>query len=483
MRKCVISIVIASLWIFAAISPGQAQMVGRDDARALASGWIDVIIQNRGGWGGADAAEVADVQEFKRGNRVLGYFCRVRPRGYIVVSLRKELVPVKAYSATGDLGPRLDEGMADLIKGGMEQVLDHIEHQLGPVEAVRTEELVTIIDVDYRSTWEELERGGSKINYQAGGVLLTSSWSQGIPYNLQCPGPPLGDDCTSAFCFVGCVATAGAQIMRYWNWPPYGVGSPYDDTIDWWNMPDTLHSNSPAAFVDAVAELCHEIGIAVGMDYCEGTSHPCASTSETEDMMDVYEDHYHYHDDCSKRDRNDYSAVDWFELMKIDLNINRPIQYRVENHSIVADGWLEIGGVPIRQYHMNYGWDNNYTTWYTLDSLYLGGIDQEYMLIGIYPAQSMHNYIADGTYPRDSFPFRYFDRDITGNNATFESGQHLQFMPDIRLECTSTTGGSIRFYGSGSDTTYFYTRGNTSDGARIYDGAIKLSRYGGIKLY
>ncbi|MFC1683647.1 C10 family peptidase [Candidatus Zixiibacteriota bacterium] len=483
MRKYVISIVIASLGIIGAISPSQAQMVSRDDARTLASGWIDVIIQSKGNWGGAEVAEVADVQEFRRGNRVLGYFCRVRPQGYVVISLRKELVPVKAYSATGDLEPWLDEGMADLIKGGMEQVLDHIERRLGPVGDVRTAELVTVIDVDYWPTWEELERGGLKINYQEGDILLTSSWSQGFPYNVDCPGPPDGDDCTASFCFVGCVATAGAQIMRYWNWPPYGVGSPYDDAIAWRNMPDTLDTNSPQALVDAVAELCHEVGMAVGMDYCEGVSHPCASRSQTEDMIGVYEDHYHYHDDCSKRNRNDYSAVDWFELMKIDLNINRPVQYRVENHSIVADGWQEIGGVPLRQYHMNYGWDNNSTTWYSLDSLYLGGVDEEFMLIGIYPAQSMHNYIEDGTYPRESFPYRYFDRDISGNNATFESGQHLQFMPNIRLECTSTTGGSIRFYGSSSYHTHLFTRGDASEGVLIYDGAVKLNRYGGIKFY
>jgi hypothetical protein len=345
---------------------------------------------------------------------------------------------------------------------------------------VPTEKLVAIIDTDYRSIWEALEQGAPKINYQTGNELLSSSWHQGPPFNDLCPN--LG--CSQPPCFsntnapVGCVATAGAQIMRYWNWPPYGEGSPYNDTYDWPNMPDLFTGCTwAAAEINAVAELSREVGQAVGMGYgCSG------SYANTYDMEGVYENNYRYSEDCTKRDRNDYSNVNWFELMKTHLNINRPIHYRVTGHSIVSDGWREIGSPVLRQYHMNYGWDDGHNTWYSLDSLHLGGIDEEYMLVGIYPEQALHNSVA-GTYVRESFPYRYFDRDANGNSAIFESGQHLQFLPNIRVQCTSTTGGSIRFYGSSSYHTRLFTRGDESVGARIYNGGIKLNRYGGIKFY
>ena len=67
------------------------------------------------------------------------------------------------------------------------------------------------------------ESGFYKPVYTEGDVLLTSHWSQGHPYNSTCPGPWALDDCTAVRCSVGCVATAGAQIMRYWNWPPSGA--------------------------------------------------------------------------------------------------------------------------------------------------------------------------------------------------------------------------------------------------------------------
>ncbi len=58
-----------------------------------------------------------------------------------------------------------------------------------------------------------------------GGVapVVTARWGQGYPYNTLCPL-----DCnwidTCLQCVTGCVATAMAQIMHYWQWPVRGWG-------------------------------------------------------------------------------------------------------------------------------------------------------------------------------------------------------------------------------------------------------------------
>lgn len=492
------TIVIALLAVTGLTIPGLAEMATENDALTVANNWISMIIQEKGAWGGANTAFVEDIQEFRRGERTIGYFCNVKPVGYIVISLRKELAPVKAYSARCNLDPKSDKGMADLIKDRMERILDTIERLVGPVQTARTEDVSNILEINYRNAWAELEGDISTVewgldpnqgnigttNYQEGDVLLTSHWHQGDPYNQDCPAPPGGDDCTAAHCVVGCVATAGAQIMRYWNWPPYGVGSPYNDYYDWPNMPDRATAASPAAEIDAVAELSHEVGDAVGMGYCVGTApeqSACGSYANTYDMEDVYEDHYRYSTFCARRDRPDYSAVDWFNRIKNQLNANRPVQYRIPGHSIVGDGWQETGAGPTRQYHMNYGWDNVRDTWYTLDALHGGEPDEEYMLENVYPAQALGSFIS-GTYSKQSFPYRYFNRDATGNSATFEAGQYLQFLPTITATCTSTTGGSIRFYGASGNSTRLFSRGDRTKGVRIYGGAIKLNRYGSIRF-
>jgi hypothetical protein len=470
-----------------------AKTATTNEALTVANNWISVIIQEKGGWGDANTAYVGDIQEFRRGRRMIGFFCNVKPRGCIVISLRRELAPVKAYSVRSNLDPKCEEGMVDLIKGRMEKILDTIEQLVGPVQTARTEDVSNITEIDYRSVWAELEGDISTVewnlgsdkgdigteNYHEGDFLLTTVWHQGDPFNRNCPTPPVGDDCTTR-CLVGCVATAGAQIMRYWHWPPFGSGIPYNDTYDWPNMPNTLTATSPVAQINAVAELCHEIGIAVGMDYCGGSE--CQSSVPTYDMEGVYENNYRYSSLCSIRNRTSYTPVDWFNLLKIDLNENRPIQYRIKNHSIVADGWQEIGSGPTRQYHMNYGWGrscsdpNGCNTWYTLDALHqVGGtVIDEYMLVNIIPLTSVRGTIA-GNYPREAFNYRYFDQDASGSSATFESDQNLQFLPNIVVSST----GTIKFGGN----SRFFTRGDTSRGIRTDSGGISMYSGGQMTLY
>jgi hypothetical protein len=478
----------------------QAQTVTQDEALRVAQNWITLTIHKKGNWGGSPTPQMEEIQEFKRGNRILGYFCQVKPRGFIIISLHKAFAPIKAYSETSDLDPLSEKGMTDLLKGKMNQILNRFERRFGPIDRVRARDLPFI---DHQTTWEELlthdpdtfksglESGDLFLTYQSGTVLLSSTWAQGNPYNQQVPAPPSGDDCTQAHCDVGCVATAAAQIMRYWHWPPYGVGSPYNTPYDWPNMPGSLKTPTPSQTqINAVAELSHEIGLAVGMNYCGWDG--CQSSANTSDMEGVYENKFRYTTAINRQDRSEYSegGEDWFNLLKIQFNLNRPVQYRVLGHSMVADGWQEIGSGPTRQYHINYGWEDNHNAWYTLDALYYptgGDKDDEYILQNIYPAQALGNPIY-GTYARNSFNYRYFDMDSSSHSTwptetIFEAGQILQFLPSVKVTCMNTLGHPIRFLGATGNETRFFTRGDLSQGVRIRSGEIKLRMNGSMKLH
>ncbi len=86
-------------------------------------------------------------------------------------------------------------------------------------------------------------------------LLGNIKWDQGAPYNNFCPvinTPNTGDRAA-----VGCVATAMAQLMKYYNWPVTGTGTnSYTTstlglnlsanfgatTYDWANMTDTYNA-------------------------------------------------------------------------------------------------------------------------------------------------------------------------------------------------------------------------------------------------
>ena len=478
MKNIKIIFLIAFLLAMTLPSYVQAEFVTKDQALRIANKWISFMVHKKGNWGGSPTAYVDEVLEFKRDDRLLGYYCRVIPNGFVIVSLLKELAPVKAYSSATDLDPNFDEGMTDLLKSCMERILNQAEDRLGPLDSVSSEDLGNVLGTTNRRAWIEIEQGVD-MNYQEGDTLVDSNWHQGDPYNFYCPAPPPGDDCTDPRCLVGCVATAAAQIMKYWNWPPYGVNPGWDDTYNWVNMPNILTTSSPQAQIEATGELCYEIGVAVGMGYC--TSEGCQSGVATSDMVPVYQNYYRYYPYVNVLYRAAANQINWFELIKTQINYNRPIHYRVEGHSIVCDGWREIGGAPLRQYHMNYGWADGATTWYSIDSL-IYGTTEEYMLTNIFPTQSIQGSLAS-SYPLPAFPYRYFDRDATGTVSTFDAGQYLQFLPNVKVTCTSGSGNNVRFLSSSSQNTRLFTRGNTAIGAKLTGGGIKLSPNGGLKLF
>ena len=478
MKNSIIFLLVAYLAVLALSTGVQAKLVTKDEAATIAKNWVAYMIHKKGDWNGEKSAYVDEILEFKRGERLLGYYCTVVPNGFVIVSLLKEWAPVKAYSSATDLDPYFDEGMTDLLKACLERLLIPAEDRLGPLEAASSDDLGNLLGTSNRRAWEEIEQGVD-MNYSEGDTLVDSNWHQGDPYNSWCPAPPPGDDCTDPRCLVGCVATAGAQIMKYWNWPPYGVSAGWDDPYDWINMPNLLYTSSPQAQINATAELCYEIGVAVGMGYCN--SDGCQSGVPTLNMVPVYQNYYRYYPWVNTLYRAAGSQINWFDAIKTQVNQNRPIHYRVEGHSIVCDGWREIGSTPLRQYHMNYGWADGATTWYSIDSLIYGTVE-EYMLTNIFPTQSIGGYSMGSNYPLPAFPYRYFDQDISGTVSSFDAGHYLQFLPDVTVSCEAGTGNNIRFLSTSGANTRMFTRGDISKGARLQGGAIKLGPGGSLRF-
>ena len=500
MKNITFTILIASFAVMAFISEARAEIVTTDEALVVANNWISVIIQKKGSWGEADTAYADSIREFKRGQRTLGYFCNVEPVGYIIVSLRKEFAPVKAYSARSELEPDMDEGMADLLKDKMERILNKVEERFGSVRTARSEDVSSLFLVDHREAWEVLEKGVPSVkevsssaaaasdyvergDYQEGDILLDTTWHQGPPYNLFCPAPPPGSGCTDAHCTVGCNATAGAQVLRHWCWPPYGQnGSPYTDIYEWWNIPNTVSETSPAAQINATAELNYEVGIGAQppSSYC--VNNGCGTASHIKEMRPGYINHFRYYAGSSVPERINYTPTTWFNLIKAQLNLNRPMTYGIPGHAIVCDGWQEVIIPPspflVKQYHMNYGWGGSADLWYGLDEL--PDPDVEHLLANHFPDPEIGSTVVSGTYPKNLFPFRYFDRDATaGFSTTFASGNYLQFLNGIRLRAT----GYVRIESTVTDNTRLFSSGTPSTGIRLSSGTMTLNSGGSVKLY
>jgi len=488
MKNITIRILIASFVVMVLISEVQAQIVTTEEALTVANNWINLVTHKRGSWGGSPSAAVREIKPLKRGDRLLGFFCQVDPQGYIVLSQLKELSPVTDFSYENNLDPDNDEGMVDLIKDCIERNLKAIEKQAGPIEKATTEQLQSIIQTPHRESWdkmltepgifeESLDSIEPLANYQQGEELLTSRWHQFYPFNMWCPTPPEGSGCTETNCTVGCVGLSACEIMRHWNWPPYGTVAPYNTQYAWWYMPDKAYSTSPISEKVAVAELCSEVADAILSDYCIGDG--CATSSNFTRVKNAIESYFRYATASPELFRVNYTNETWFNLIKAQLNVNRPVQYSYPGHAIVADGWMEVYPGPQRYLHLCYGFVNEANTdWHLLEAIPGGGETTDVIMINIYPAPALGATLS-GVYAVPSFPYRYFDRDCISSYAIFQAGHKLQFLPNITVRST----GTIKFQGSSTSENRLFTRGDTSNGIRLNNGGISLYSNGNLKLY
>jgi hypothetical protein len=472
-----------------ALEPVTVHQAGR-----IAANWISLVCHLEGGWGEFDEAAVREVVEYRPEGRLLGYCCHVDPRGYIIVPLYEGLAPVKAYSATCDFDPEIGGSIANVLSMKMQCIQIMLEELLGPLDEATLASLGEIAEVDYSEAWSDLDvdparfeaslgSSGLLSNYHTGDALLTSSWHQGSPYHVHCPAPPGDDDCDRAHCSVGCVALAGAMIMHYWCWPP---------GYDWANMPDRIDEFSPWHEIDPIATLCSQIGTDLDMAYCAGKG--CASSCDTDEMIPLYRMLYGYSWSCTRVDRDDHTQDEWFNLIRAQIDMNRPVQYRYPGHSLVADGWKIA--TSIKWLHLNMGWDGgkpasscwnpyegkNTNTWYAVDGIPCSQLIWEYVLTDIYPITAAGP-ILSGVYPKDGdLRYTYIDRDAAGIGIVFFPDHHVQFVRGVRV--ASLADGGVLFYGiDGTPPLRLYARGDPSKGARLDNGVIFLHQNGCLKLY
>jgi hypothetical protein len=203
--------------------------------------------------------------------------------------------------------------------------------------------------------------------------LLTTTWNQGNPYNMNCPSFLLN----FIKCVTGCVATAMAQIMYYHrhssvtqttteipayecarDWGENGHISvnaiPAGSIIDWDNMLNDYSGTSTSVQKQAVANLMAYCGASVKMDYAN--SFNGGSLAYSEDVPVALKKYFDYHEGISLEYRGNYTTNDaWNNLIYSELSKGNPVYYSGSNsssgHAFVCDGYDGNG-----YFHINWGW-------------------------------------------------------------------------------------------------------------------------------
>ena len=248
------------------------------------------------------------------------------------------------------------------------------------------------------NTYSSLQMGNSVKTVSVSTVaplLGNIKWNQSPYYNDQCPGGSV----------TGCVATAMAQIMRYWNYPSQGTGSnSYNHptygtlsanfgatTYSWTAMPTQISSANAE-----VAKLNYHVGVSVKMNYS-----PSGSSSKMIDGSDPAKNalvQYFKYDPNTIQGlyRNYFSDSIWIHKLKTDLDNQRPIQYAGYPTSGGGHCWVLDGYDASLNFHMNWGWGGSNNGYFSVNSSNGSNgfnIDQQ-ALLGIQPRVYLANDIA-----------------------------------------------------------------------------------------
>ena len=394
LRGCVKGLGLVSLTFFLLlilVSPqARGELADAGEMNLVCQNWLTQIVNLKGNWAGTDRPEITRVNELYAGDTLLARYYTISPRGFVLVPVLKEMTPIKAYSDESNLDADQEDSFLEIMREVLSYRMRIYAQRLGSFEAAQTSDDMAVFGMGQRQLWDRYavstEEFDSKNSSQQSlavndaGPLLTSHWHQRAPYNNFCP---MGDGGRTV---VGCVATAIAQIMKYWQWPVQGVGShsyywpgdnscysstpgetltaDFSNPYDWANIPDNCDGGCSPVEEDALAELNYEVGVACDMDYGY-----CGSGSYANSAVKAFITYFKYSAEAHLVFRYQYSLLDWYNLVKEEIDNGRPTDYFISRHSIVCDGYREMSGQY--QYHMNYGWTSeSFNTWYVLDSLY-----------------------------------------------------------------------------------------------------------------
>ncbi|MBQ9585887.1 MAG: C10 family peptidase [Muribaculaceae bacterium] len=316
-------------------------------------------------------------------NSLIYVFNRADSHGFIIVAGDDAAVPILAYSTEGNFSY---ENMPPNLRQWLE---------------------INKLYVKTCAARQGIARQASQGTPVVAPLLGDILWGQGTPYNNMCPTYD-GD----THYYVGCVATAATQIMRFHSYPEHGNGSKTitvngqsvtadfgNTTYDWNNMLPTYDDVSyTTAQANAVATIAAHFGVAVNMEYL-----PAGSGAHSMEVPNALREFFNYDQAVTMRKRDYYSSSEWLQLIKSELDAGRPVYYAAgsetgsSGHAFVCDGYDSQDYV-----HINWGWYGTSNGYFLVshldpDDLGIGGgtggynIDQE-IVTGIQPPTSGTSY-------------------------------------------------------------------------------------------
>ena len=330
----------------------QAKPVDASKAQRLGLNFV----QHKAMFAKNDVQNLTLVHTFRTDSGMAGAYVFNFDGGFVIVAANDLSSPILGYSDQGNFD-------YDTAPDGLLFMMG--EHMRG-LETLAAQKHAAPSDIVAR--WQNLEEYGVMHPDKGAPVvdhLVQLKWNQDAPYNTYAPGG----------CPTGCVATAMAQIMKYWEWPTQGTGehcynAPVygqqcanfgETTYDWANMIETYSSGSPTPEQkEAVAVLMYHCGVSVNMTY-----EPDGSGAFSVDVPDAINNYFSYSEHATHITKGG-NYDEWIALLKSNIDQRIPLYYSGQSsdggHAFVCDGY-DVDDL----FYFNWGWGGSSNGYFLID--------------------------------------------------------------------------------------------------------------------
>jgi hypothetical protein len=432
MKKSLVILVLGLFFISSDLSAGSVSV---SDAQTVALNFYHIVSSSNATnatltYSRADAGAV-----------VAFYVFDISPqKGFVIVAGDDNVTPILAYSTENFFHPDFGHSA---INHWMHKTAFNIQMALLNHATA---------DARISGLWAIYRHSGSTSNQRSTAVspLCATFWDQentiSSPppyiYNQFCPN----NNADHQRCVTGCVATAMAQVMKYWNYPAQGIGSQtyIDDTVHgftndygtitsnfgshtyrWSLMPNIFTGGETPAQDSSVSVLMYDCAVSVGMDFGDDNqggsganallSYELLTQGDSLSSEQAFVKFFSYDPDTIRGVYEaNFSAAAWTALIKHEIDLRRPVIY--EGNDTVQGGhaWV-CDGYDSRDFlHMNWGWSGASNGYFAINNLTTSGnfnpILEDDALIGIVP----RNHVAGISDLASSLSFDIYPNPTSG---------------------------------------------------------------------
>ncbi len=376
------------------------------EAESVVTGWLQKEVQPLGV---SPGHQVTTVDRFVNNDGVTVYYIvYLKPSGFVIVSSDDLIEPIIGFADDGTFDPSLDNPLGALVNNDLNNRIYHVQNDFSLMAANGTYPKTREQNKwqTYLNTAENSQSGYSLMGLTSlydvrVTPLVQSRWNQ---------ADICGENCYNYYTPkkypCGCLATAMAQLMRYFEYPTSGIGKKEFEiyvnnkrqtattvggdenggSYKWSQMvlrPDLNCADLTLAQRQAIGSICYDAGVAINMIYKQS-----GSGAYMIDARVALEETFGYSNIIlGFNDNKEIDTNDLYNMINPSLDAGSPVILGIfaspnfdSGHAVLCDGYAydsslnSSGDVNSLEkstmyHHLNMGWSGADDAWYNLPDI------------------------------------------------------------------------------------------------------------------